>query len=54
MSKLCWSMLTILVVPATSLLLTGQTSAAPQTPPQGSEAWARALQRLTCRCSARS
>jgi Spy/CpxP family protein refolding chaperone len=38
MSKLCWSMLTILVVLAACLLLTGQTNAAPQTPPQAHEA----------------
>ena len=38
MSKLYASMLTILVVLATCLLLTGQTSAAPQTSPQGHEA----------------
>ena len=38
MSKLCWSMLTILVVLAACLLLSGQTNAAPQTPPQGQEA----------------
>ena len=38
MSKLCCSMLTILVVLAACLLLTGQTNAAPQTPPQGHEA----------------
>ena len=38
MSKLCWSMLPILIVLAACLLLTGQTNAAPQTPPQGHEA----------------
>ena len=38
MSKLCWSMLTILVVLAACLLLTGRTNAAPQTPLQGHEA----------------
>ena len=38
MSKLCASMLTILVVLATCLLLAGQTSAAPQTSQQGHEA----------------
>jgi Spy/CpxP family protein refolding chaperone len=38
MSKLRWSMLTILVVLATCLFLAGQTSAAPQTSPQGHEA----------------
>ena len=38
MSKLCGSMLTILVVLATCLLLAWQTSAAPQTSPQGHEA----------------
>ena len=37
MSKFCWSMLTILVVLATCLFLTGQTNAEPQTPPQGHE-----------------
>jgi Spy/CpxP family protein refolding chaperone len=38
MSKLCWSMLTIVVVLASCLLLAGQTNAAPQTSPQGHEA----------------
>jgi len=38
MSKFCWSTLTILVVLATALFLTGQTATAPQTPPQGHEA----------------
>ena len=38
MSKVCWSMLTIPVVLATSLFLAGQTNAAPQTSPQGHEA----------------
>lgn len=38
MSKLCWSMLTTLVVLAASLLLTAQTNGVPQTPPQGHEA----------------
>jgi hypothetical protein len=37
MSKVCWSMLTIPVVLATSLFLAGQTNTAPQTefPPFG-------------------
>ncbi|HKF00787.1 MAG TPA: hypothetical protein VKB49_00690 [Candidatus Sulfotelmatobacter sp.] len=38
MSKFCWSTLTVLVVLATALFLTGQTATAPQTPPQGHEA----------------
>ena len=38
MSKLRWSMLTIPVVLATCLFLTGQTNAAPQTAPQGHKA----------------
>lgn len=38
MSKFCWSMLTIPIVLATCLFVTGRTNAAPQTPPQGHEA----------------
>jgi periplasmic protein CpxP/Spy len=37
MSKLCWSTLTVSIVVATALLLSGQTYPAPQTPPQGQE-----------------
>ena len=37
MSKLCWSMLTILVVLAACLLSAGQTNAATQTPTQSHE-----------------
>ena len=38
MSKLSWSVMTILIGLATGLLLAGQTNAAPQTTPQGHEA----------------
>jgi Spy/CpxP family protein refolding chaperone len=38
MSKLSWSVMTILVVLATGLFLAGQTNAAPQTTPHGHEA----------------
>jgi periplasmic protein CpxP/Spy len=38
MSKFCWSTLTVLIVLATGLFLAGQTTAAPQTSPQGHEA----------------
>jgi Spy/CpxP family protein refolding chaperone len=38
MSKLSWSLMTILIVLATGLLLAGQTNPAPQTTPHGHEA----------------
>ena len=38
MSKLSWSVMTILVVLSTGLFLAGQTNAAPQTTPHGHEA----------------